>query len=183
MKKAFYLSALLLLVGCKSVETALIETGDLLFRRTYNYPFWTPTDEQLDSISKTKPNYRGNNEKDVFYRELIRKGIVSDRFLDTSGLNMQLLNFEKTRARFGNMDISLVTDIKAERQFFHVKIKKDSFSVALGKTLLADRYVVCLDVDDDEKQDILLLSVFYIMGGDNFEMKKFSFIPVNTGHR
>gem|GEM_PF-2581677 len=179
MKKVFYLFALLLLANCKPEKKALVETGDLLFRRTYNYPFWTPTEEQLDSISKTKPDYRNNNEKDVFYQELIRKGIVSDRFLDTSGLNMQLLNFENTQVRAGSMDISLVTDIEAERQFFHVKIEKDSFNIALGKTLLADRYVACLDMDDDGKQDLLLLNIFYIIGGDNFEMKKYSFVSMN----
>jgi len=175
MKKIFYLFALLLLAGCKPEKKVLVETGDLLFRRTYNYPFWTPTEEQLDSISKTNPDYRSNNEKDVFYQELIRKGIVSDRFLDTSGLNMKLLNFENTQTRLGDTDIGLITDIEAERQFLYVKTEKDSFNVALGKTLLADRYITCLDMDDDGKKEVLLLNVFYIMGGDNFEMKKYSF--------
>lgn len=179
MKKIFYLSALLLLVGCRSEKKTLIETGDLLFRRTYNYPFWTPTDEQLDSISKTKPDYRNNNEEDVFYRELIRKGIVSDRFLDTSGLHMQLLNFETTQAHFDEIDIGLETDMEAGQQFLHVKNKTDSFRIDLGKTLLADRWVACLDMDDDGTKEILFLTIFYIMGGDNFEMKKYSFISVN----
>ncbi len=179
MKKSFYLSALLALVGCRSEKATLVETGDLLFRRTYNYPFWTPTDEQLDSISKTKPDYRNNNEEDVFYRELIRKGIVSDRFLDTSGLNMQLLNFESTQARFEEIDIGLETNIEVGQQFLHIKNKIDSFRIDLGETFPADRWVAYLDMDDDGTKEILFLTIFYIMGGDNFEMKKYSFVSVN----
>ena len=174
MKPFLHWVFLLLLFGCSSEGLKLSQLGEFRFRTTYNLNREL-TDAELDSLQKSMPEYMETGTENQLYDLFIQKGIVSDNKLDTSSLNLNVLSVESPHLHLSELEFDLETVIPVGRQYLHIKRGMEKFTIDLGQSLLGDRWLSLLDIDDDGKFEILLLEKYYVMGGDNFDLKIYRF--------
>ena len=173
MKFLLYLMTLILLLGCDSEKSKLLQSGEARFRTSFNFGRESAVAE-LDSLQTAKPEYYQTSDN-KFYDLLIRKGIVSNNQLDTSFLGLHVLSFEESHVHFSGIDFNLETDLQAGRQRMYIKTPRAKYKIDLGKTLLGDRWLSANDIDGDGKMEILILEKYYVMNGDNYDLRVYHF--------
>ena len=172
MKCALQIISLLAFIACSPDVNELAKTGEASFRNTLNYGREL-TEHEIDSIESLLPLYRNTNHENKFYDLLVRKGIVSEERLDTSGLNFSEITWEEPSISLLGRTVEL--DTSGGRDWLIVKENKKVLKADLGPRLLGDRFVSISDLDSDGATDFLVMEKFYVMNGYNFELKLFSF--------
>ncbi len=161
-------------VSCSEVrQHELVKTGEARFRITLNSPDRGLSEVELDSLENTRPFYAEPYKKNKFFDLLTSKGFVSYGVLDTSGLHLSLVTWEKPIVNFGEMQLTLDTTSGID----HVvaKANERTLKTDLGPRLLGDIFVSYFDIDSDGKPDLLVMTKYYVMGGYNFDLKIFDF--------
>ncbi len=159
--------------ACSSSGLKIAEHGEVRFRTSYN-SYTELTNAELDSLQKCKPEYYEGGKKDQIFDLLIRKRVISDNKLDTSGLMLTNLSTESPIVQLSNFEFKLESNNEIGRQFLRVIREKEKFKIDLGESLLGDRWIALLDIDNNGSLEILMLEKYYIMGGDNFDLKIYS---------
>jgi len=172
MKYTAYLLFCLILASCSARTTRLSPSGEALFRISYN-PNRELSDAEMDSLQKSLPTYSGPVSENKFYTQLLRAGVVSDSRLDTSSLNFTIISDELPNVILSEIDLKLETDRKAGRQYLHLVRQGRKYLVDLGENLPGDRWVTLFKSADDSVE-LLVLEKYYIMGGDNFDLKMYA---------
>lgn len=164
----------LLLAGCWFRNETIDLAGEAQFRISYNNNREL-TEAELDSLENSKPTYSGPGADNRLYDILVKKGIVSNNQLDTSGLGFKLLNAETPHIHFPEMDVNFEVDTTLGYDLINIKKGSDTFKFTLGETLLGDRWVCLFDSNDNGRLELLILEKYYITGGYNFDLKHYSF--------
>ena len=132
------------------------------------------TDAELDSMEKDGPWYCDHGRANKFYDLLVKKGFASSNgFLDTTGLGLHFLDYEKPRfhVTLSGIDFTLDTDDLTGRQTLEIKTDKKTSTIEFKPSPDIERWVSVNDLDDNGKKNIIILEKYYIVGGYNFDLK------------
>lgn len=173
----FFLSLLfaVVLVSCKAKPKAVSLTGEALFRITYNFPGRELTDHEVDSLQNSRPWSCEPQHDKEFYLELKKTGIVVNNELDTSSLEFKQISHDQFKLEISGADFELIRDARNYHDLLIIRTNKYEFVVDLGPTLLGDRWICTFDSGVNGKFEFLILEKYYIMMGDNFDLKRYSY--------
>ena len=174
MKFNLRIVLMLCFVSCSEARKhELVKTGEARFRITLNSPDRELSEAELDSLENTKPFYTETFKENKFYNLLVSKGFVSNEALDTSGLHLSLVTWEKPILNFGEMQLALDTINGIDH--IVARAKGRTQKIDLGPKLLGDIFVSYFDIDSDGNPELLVMTKYYVMGGYNFDLKIFDF--------
>lgn len=162
------------LCACVHKNPGIKEFGEAGFRITYNVGR-VLTEAEEDSLLQAKPLYYETSRSNKVYDFLVQRNIVYNRKLDTSVLHLKPINFQSPHLDLSKIQFQLETNIKAGFQFLHVRKGSDTATLNLGESLLGDRWISLFDINNDGEDEIVMLEKYYIIGGDNFDLKIYSF--------
>ena len=174
MSKFEYIVFLLFLYSCTSGKSELTKYGEISFRNTLNL-HRELTDAELDSLQKCKPTYRGPEKGNHLYDLLIQKGIVSGLELDTSTLNLIPISMEAPIVEHSGLIFNLETNYQTGQQYLDINKVDQTFKIDLGKRSIFDKWISLIDIDSNNKFEILVLEKYYVMGGDNYDLIFYNF--------
>ena len=175
MSARTFITLFILILASSCSDPGLKQSAEADFRITLNTGSVSKfTDAELDSLENSKPRYCGNYAENKFYDLLVKKGIASkDGLLDTSSLDFHFLNYTSPRFHLSlsGIDFTSDTDDLTGRQILEIKTPTKKSTIEFEQTLGLERWVSVNDVDDDGKENIIILEKYYIVGGYNFDLK------------
>ena len=71
--------------------------------------------------------------------------------------------------------MAIELDTSRGRDYLIAKNGNNTVKIDLGPRLLGDRFISCLDIDEDGQTDVLVMEKYYIMNGYNFDLNLFNF--------
>jgi hypothetical protein len=165
-----YYILFVLLLGCHHKQSSLTQLEVLQFRTSYNYGR-DLSDGEFDSLKKSKPYYSENENPGLSYQQLVRKGMISNDLLDTTHFNFCNVGYEKPNINFGNLQLSFETDKQTGEQRLTIHNPNKTLKIDFEPNFLDNRWATVIDIDDDGMDEVLLLEKYYMIGGDNWDLK------------
>lgn len=158
----------------------LIEIDSYSFRRAYYYDHDTLAGDELDLFMNRNPEPNedySNSKNHPLYNELVQTGLIQDGNLNISGLDTLpgKFNYQISKNNFCTVETRLLEDPNQVKTPSYELTFIESGQVILIDTLEFDWPPDVTFIKSDVKQDGTeeLLSIFrwYIVNGDNFDLK------------
>jgi hypothetical protein len=170
MKSSPYYIFFLLLLSCHHKQSGLPQLEVIQFRTSYNYGR-DLSNSELDSLKKAKPYNSETEKQGLSYQHLVRKGMISNDQLDTTNFNFCNVGFEKSKVNFLDLQLSFETDKETGEQRLTIQKPNNTLKFDFEPNFLDNRWASVIDIDDDGKVEVLILEKYYMIGGDNLDLK------------
>lgn len=149
------------------------------FRRNY-FGQEKSSGEKLDSFMNRKPNQadkREEKKQGPLYSELAENGIIENKTLNLRKLDSLPDNFiyNYSKKKRLNVKVDYFETYDGEGSLGYILTFKDKDNIVLQDTLEfdfpPDVTISALDLNNDGKDEIITLNRYYIINGDNFDLK------------
>lgn len=113
------------------------------------------SESEVDSLRKAKPFCFSDTKSSLTYEQLVKKGIISNEQLDTTGLNLRELSYQIPTAVIKDIRLKFDSDNQTGQQHLIIQKQQKTIAFDFDAKFLDNRWATVQDNNGDGIEEIL----------------------------